>query len=142
MHLKVWKLLHDSPNLAVLHLCHLLERGHVREAELVTSDQDGPHPPPIVAPASVASLAQAAQLQDPVMSPQLQRCPHQLLYSTMHSCCGHLLTSRRGPSLSPGCRRRGDMSSVQQFSFPQQTSSGPAVVAGGGRPSTTTTTGA
>ena len=29
---------------------------------------------------------------------------------------------------------------VQQFSFPQQTSSGPVAVAGGGRPSTTTTT--
>ena len=68
------------------------------------------HHPPIVAPASVACPAQAAQLQDPVMSPQLQRCPHQLLYPTMHSCCGHLLSSRRGPSLGPGCRRQGDMS--------------------------------
>ena len=27
-----------------------------------------------------------------------------------HSCCRHLLSSRRGPSLGPGCRRQGDMS--------------------------------
>ena len=98
------------------------------------------HHPPTTHPLWHRPLwpGQAAQLQDPVMSSC--RGAH-IISGTQrggdrgHSCCGHLLSSSPGP----GCRRQGDMSSVQQFCFPLQTSSGPAAVAGGGRPSTTTT---
>ena len=140
MHLKVWKLLHDSPNLAVLHLCHLLERGHVREAELVTSDQVGPHPPTTHCGTGLCGLpSPGCPAPGPRHEPAAAEVPTPapVSYNAQLLRTSVVISPRPWPGswVSETCPVSNSSASLAQ-----QTSSGPAaVVAGGGRPSTTTT---